>query len=101
MSRCSPFQPGTSRATRSPGINDDVKVLLIDDELTAEMYRLALAADGYEVVVGRDGEERLQMVIDEAPDFVDLDLRLPGPDGFEVLERLRADPATRASRSSA
>jgi len=78
-----------------------VKVLLIDDELTAEMYRLALAADGYEVVVGRDGEERLQMVIDEAPDFVDLDLRLPGPDGFEVLERLRADPATRASRSSA
>jgi len=53
------------------------------------------------VVVGRDGEERLQMVIDEAPDFVDLDFRLPGPDGFEVLERLRADPATRASRSSA
>ncbi len=46
LSRCSPFQPGTSCATRSPGINDDVKVLLIDDELTAEMYRLALGADG-------------------------------------------------------
>ncbi|MEA2638155.1 MAG: two-component system, OmpR family, alkaline phosphatase synthesis response regulator PhoP [Chloroflexota bacterium] len=77
-------------------MEDDVKVLLIeDDEFAAEMYRLRLVADGYTVVVGQDGEEGLRMATDESPDFIYLDLRLPGLDGFEVLERLRSDPTTR------
>jgi CheY-like chemotaxis protein len=77
-------------------VEDDVKVLLIeDDEFAAEMYRLRLVADGYTVVVGQDGEEGLRMATDESPDFIYLDLRLPGLDGFEVLERLRSDRATR------
>ena len=76
-------------------VDDDVKVLLIeDDAAAAEMYRLRLAADAYNVVVARDGEEGLRMATEEAPDFIYLDLRLPGLDGFEVLERLRGDPAT-------
>jgi len=76
-------------------VDDDVKVLLIeDDAAAAEMYRLQLAADGYTVVIGRDGEEGLRMAADEAPDFIYLDLRLPGLDGLEVLERLRAQPST-------
>jgi DNA-binding response OmpR family regulator len=77
-------------------VEDDVKVLLIeDDEFAAEMYRLRLVADGYSVVVGQDGEEGLRMATEESPDFIYLDLRLPGLDGFEVLERLRSDSATR------
>ena len=77
-------------------MEDDLKVLLIeDDEFAAEMYRLRLAADGYTVVVGQDGEEGLRMATDEHPDFIYLDLRLPGLDGFEVLERLRSDPGTK------
>jgi CheY-like chemotaxis protein len=76
-------------------VEDDVKVLLIeDDEFAAEMYRLRLVADGYTVVLGQDGEEGLRMATDERPDFIYLDLRLPGLDGFEVLERLRSDPGT-------
>jgi DNA-binding response OmpR family regulator len=75
--------------------DDDVKVLLIEDDATAaEMYRLRLMADGYRVVIGQDGEEGLRMAAAEAPDFIYLDIRLPGLDGFEVLERLRADEAT-------
>jgi DNA-binding response OmpR family regulator len=55
-------------------VDDDVKVLLIeDDAAAAEMYRLRLAADGYIVVVGRDGDEGLRMALDEAPDFIYLD----------------------------
>src|SRR5579864_5253163 len=76
-------------------VEDDVKVLLIeDDAAAAEMYRLRLVADGYTVVIGHDGQEGLRLATDEAPDFIYLDLRLPGLDGFEVLERLRADEAT-------
>jgi CheY-like chemotaxis protein len=80
---------------RSAAMDETVKVLVIeDDPSVAEMYRLRLEGDGYEVVVGCDGEEGLQLAVDENPDFIYLDLRLPKLDGFEVLERLRAEPAT-------
>jgi CheY-like chemotaxis protein len=76
-------------------MDEVVKVLLIeDDEFAAEMYRLRLTGDGYEVVVARDGQEGLDLASSVMPDFVYLDIRLPVLDGFEVLERLRANPAT-------
>src|SRR5580692_4051270 len=58
------------------------------------MYRLRLVADGYTVVIGHDGHEGLRLASEESPDFIYLDLRLPGLDGFEVLEHLRGEPAT-------
>ncbi len=71
-----------------------MKILIIeDDQSIAEMYRLRLAADGFDVVIGPDGETGLQLAA-TAPDFIYLDIRLPGIDGFEVLGRLRADVAT-------
>ena len=71
-----------------------MKVLIIeDDDSIAEMYRLRLEADGYEVVIGSDGEKGLQLAAG-APDFIYLDVRLPGIDGFEVLGKLRSEPAT-------
>jgi DNA-binding response OmpR family regulator len=76
-------------------VGDDIKVLLIeDDSAAAEMYRLRLVADGYTVIVAEDGERGLEMAGAELPDFIYLDIRLPKIDGFEVLERLRADPET-------
>lgn len=76
-------------------MDETVKVLVIEDDPSmAEMYRLRLVGDGYDVVVGCDGEEGLQLAVSENPDFIYLDLRLPKLDGFEVLERLRAEPVT-------
>jgi DNA-binding response OmpR family regulator len=76
-------------------MEDAVKVLLIeDDEFAAEMYRVRLVADGYTVVIGATGEEGLRIATEEGPDFIYLDLRLPGLDGFEVLEKLRENPET-------
>jgi len=74
---------------------DELKVLLIeDDEVSAEMYRSRLAADGYTVVVAPDGQAGLDMALAEQPDLIYLDLRLPKKDGFAVLEQLRADART-------
>ncbi len=76
-------------------MEEDVRVLLIEDDVdAAEMYRLRLVADGYRVLVAHDGVEGLRLATDESPDFIYLDLRLPGLDGFEVLERLRGAAAT-------
>jgi len=76
-------------------VDEDVTVLLIeDDEAAAEMYRLRLAADGYQVVTARDGEEGVTIAQRDQPDLIYLDIRLPKLDGFQVLERLRASPDT-------
>jgi CheY-like chemotaxis protein len=84
-----------SAAKEDRVVEDDVKVLLIeDDPAAAEMYQMRLVADGYAVVVGHDGREGIRLASEESPDFIYLDLRMPGVDGFEVLEKLRADPAT-------
>lgn len=75
--------------------DDEVRVLLIeDDAAAAEMYRLRLSLDGYTVLIAPDGEAGLRQAAEARPDLIYLDLRLPKLDGFTVLERLRADPAT-------
>ncbi len=77
-------------------VTADFKVLLIeDDEVAADMYRLALLAAGRVVVVARDGEEGLRMASAENPDFVILDVRLPKLNGFDVLSNLRTNPKTK------
>lgn len=72
-----------------------VKVLVVDDD--QEMIRLLkeiLATDHYTVLLARDGEEGLNIARSEHPDAIILDLMMPEMSGFEMLERLRADPET-------
>lgn len=72
-----------------------LKVLIVDDDpFIAEMYRLRLEAEGYDVSIAADGEEGLALALASAPSIICLDYRLPGIHGLEVLERLRAEPST-------
>ncbi|MBV9099558.1 MAG: response regulator [Candidatus Dormibacteraeota bacterium] len=72
-----------------------IDVLLIeDDEQFLDMYRLRLERDGYRVHTATDGERGLTAAGELHPDIIFLDIRLPKVDGFEVLRRLREDPAT-------
>ena len=77
--------------------DDDVKVLFVeDDPSVAQMYKLKLELDGYQVQVAADGETAVQMAIAAPPDIVFLDIRLPKLDGLAVLEALRGDQRTQA-----
>src|SRR6266850_7838256 len=76
---------------------DDVRVLFVeDDPAVAQMCRLKLELDGYQVEVAPDGEVALLMARSEPPDIIFLDIRLPKLGGLDVLEALRADPKTQA-----
>jgi CheY-like chemotaxis protein len=76
---------------------EDVRVLFVeDDPAVAQMYKLKLELDGYQVEVAPDGEMALKMVRNSRPDIIFLDLRLPKLGGLEVLEALRAHPETQA-----
>ena len=76
---------------RSEHSSDDIRVLFVEDDPTvAQMYRLKLELDGYQVIMAKDGEEGLRLAREVDPDIVFLDIRLPKVDGFSVLEGLRA-----------
>jgi len=66
------------------------RVLLVDDDHEiVESVRFALEANGYEVLVARDGNQGLAMAEREDPDLVVLDMMMPKRSGFLVLEKLR------------
>ena len=72
----------------------DRRVLVVDD-LRANVQLLAKVLQGeYQVSVAFDGESALRSIAESPPDLVLLDIMMPGLDGYEVLRRLRADPAT-------
>lgn len=72
------------------------RVLIIEDDiLMMDIYSTVLAAAGCQVLKAWDGEEGLKIVAEECPSAVLLDLIMPKLTGFEVLQRLKGDAATR------
>ena len=72
-------------------------VLLVDDLADQrELYRQYLDFAGYEVAVARDGFEAVDRALHAHPDVIIMDLAMPGLDGFETTQRLKALEATRS-----
>lgn len=75
------------------------KALVIEDESTArEIIGDYLKEMGFEVLTAGQGEEGLQLARDNRDDLalITLDLLLPDAEGWEILKRLKAEPATRS-----
>jgi two-component system, OmpR family, phosphate regulon response regulator PhoB len=71
------------------------RILVVDDEPDiVALVAFHLARAGYGVSTASSGPEALTKAIAELPALIVLDLMLPGMSGFEVLERLRAEPTT-------
>jgi DNA-binding response OmpR family regulator len=71
------------------------RILAVDDErVTARLMEHHLTRAGYEVALAHDGAEALEKVREGPPDLIILDVMMPKLDGFEVLRRLKDDPAT-------
>lgn len=74
-------------------------VLVVDDEpsiLLALEFMMKNA--GYEVRTARDGAEALAALAHSTPDLILLDVMMPPPDGYDVCQRVRADPRWRDTR---
>ena len=66
------------------------RILVIDDEAAIrDSLKMTLEYEGYEFIGAATGQEGLALAEREAPDLVLLDVKMPGMDGIEVLERLR------------
>lgn len=89
-----PAAPPPPRAQADPSAPGPLVLVCDDDALVAELLTHRLAGRGYRVSLAADGREALERVAEARPDAILLDAMMPMMDGYEVLRRLRADPAT-------
>jgi CheY-like chemotaxis protein len=70
-------------------------VLVIDDDpVDRKLVEATLEPEGYQILTAPGGEEGIELARLHPPSVILLDLLMPHTDGFAVVERLRADPAT-------
>jgi len=71
------------------------RVLVVDDiPANVKLLEARLLAEYFDVVTAEDGFKALAICDDEQVDIILLDIMMPGMDGFEVCERLKANPKT-------
>ncbi|MFQ5452798.1 MAG: sigma-54-dependent transcriptional regulator [Candidatus Zixiibacteriota bacterium] len=66
-----------------------LKILVIDDDPKILWLLTEGLSDKFDFVSARDGIEGIQMVFTEKPDLILLDIKMPGMNGIDVLEKLR------------
>ena len=80
-------------------MHDDKRILIVDDEPNIVLsLEFLVKREGYEAAIAPDGEEALAALAELTPDLVVLDLMLPKMNGFELCERIRADPRWRETK---
>ncbi len=71
------------------------RILVIDDDIDLlHMTRLMLQRGGHEVIVTADGADGIAKAQQLRPDMAIVDVMMPGMNGYQVVRRLREDPAT-------
>lgn len=71
------------------------RILVVDDiPANVKLLEVKLSAEYFDVLTASDGPSALELARSEAPDLILSDVMMPGMDGFELCERLKADPQT-------
>ncbi len=76
-------------------IDSAATILVVDDNPTNIQVLFDVLSVDYRVAIARSGEAALKRLQSYHPDIILLDVMMPGIDGFETCQRLKADPATR------
>ncbi|MDP5077591.1 MAG: response regulator [Nonlabens sp.] len=70
------------------------KILIVDDEPNIVMsLEFAFQKQGYEVFIARDGSEALNIIHQNVPDVIILDIMMPQVDGYETIKQVRGNSA--------
>ncbi len=73
------------------------RILVIEDSaVIRRLIEVCLRAADLQIMMREDGPSGLEAVRTESPDLLILDIGLPGMDGWQVLNHLRNDPATKS-----
>ncbi len=73
------------------------RILYVEDNFqNKRLVRKILAARGFEVLEAEDGLTGVEVATNELPDLILMDISLPGIDGVEATQRIKAHPGTTA-----
>lgn len=74
----------------------NLSVLIIDDNaLDRKVFKVAFEKAGVKAITLGEPEMAIDYAIEHAPNFIVLDLYMPGVNGFEVCQQIKLDPRTR------
>lgn len=83
--------PGRARGDGKPPL-----ILVVDDNLDArEMYCMYLRHEGFECIEAEDGAAAIELARRHQPVLVLMDATMPGVDGWQAVQQLRAEPDLR------
>lgn len=69
-----------------------IKILVVDDEENIRfLYKEELEDEGYTVSLAANAEEAMKKILEEQPDLITLDIKMPGMDGIEFLRKLKEE----------
>ena len=74
--------------------NDIIIVIAEDEQMIRELIRFSLEKANYTVLAASNGREALDLILENDPDLIILDIRMPEMDGYEVMRALKGDSAT-------
>jgi two-component system cell cycle response regulator DivK len=73
------------------------QILLVEDnEMNRDMLSRRLKRKGFEVLMAFDGDECMQVLSEQKPDLVLMDINLPGRDGYKLTREIKTDSSTRS-----
>lgn|SRR3990167_4843045 len=72
------------------------KILVVDDEKKIrELLEIRLVSEGYEVILGQNGEEGVELAGKHLPDAIIMDVMMPRMDGADAVRLIQENPATK------
>ena len=90
-----PSGPDLATATRTDEAHSPTVLVIDDDRPSAGLLTAYLETAGFDVELASDGKSGLAMARQRERTAIVLDIRLPGMDGWQVLQDLKSDPATK------
>jgi putative two-component system response regulator len=83
--------PSTQPVETGKGVIGRPRILIVDDDpLNIKLMKAELPAEKFETLSAPDGPQAIQIVLNERPDLILLDIMMPEMDGFEVCQRLKS-----------
>lgn len=90
------IQKVLSDIRKSHTADDPRRILIVDDmPANVEIMATALSKNGFQVLQAFGGQEAVDIALVEMPDLIILDLRMPGMNGFDVIDELQKHPQTK------